>query len=1155
MKIQKLRIYAMSLLILLLLLSRKTPLAAQQNEIRFEHISWDDGLSQVTVRSIIQDSRGFMWFATDDGLNKYNGYDFTVYRHNAADTGSIPSNQVMCLFEDSREVLWIGTRNGLSRFDKNTETFTRFNHGPENEKSLSSNVINALSEDAAGNLWIGTPEGLNKLNRESGHFTRYKFTGKDSADLSQNIVNALAADLDGNIWAGTEGGLIHFEVSSGNYTQYTHEPNMANSLSHSMVLSLHINSQGIIWIGTFDGLNSFNPAENKFVLHKPSEKVTGLKNHIFSISQDLTGKIWYGTIGGGLFVFDPVHNTFTHHLKENETSYTLSDNSIIEIYTDTSGYVWLGTQAGGINKLNSKGQNFSAYQQIPSNKNSLQGSTIWGVIEDSAGLLWVATDQGLNKYNKKTEKWTHYTNRETKNDALNSKSVWSIFEDKSGNLWIGGTSLSKLKKETGTFTHYQDDSTEPKSLVKNAWKVLQDKEGLLWVATVGSGLKKFNEKTGKLTHYLHDPNKANSLSNNLIWDAHIDSSGIMWLGTNGGGLNRFDKKTGKFTHYLHQAGIQGSLSNNYIYSIHEDEEGSLWVGTNGGGLNKFDKGSQTFKAYKEKDGLINNVVYGILEDGKGNLWLSTNKGLSRFNPQTETFKNYDSRDGLQSNEFSAGAYFKNEAGEMYFGGINGLNIFHPDSIKGNTAVPPIVITDFQIFNKAVPIGEDSPLQKHISETDEITLSYTQSVFSFEFVALNYVSPDKNQYAYMLEGFDKDWYSIGNRRFATYTNIPPGTYTFRVKASNNDGIWNEEGASIQISIVPPFWQTTWFYLLLFIFLVVLVAGIFQLRLRNLSRTGNLLKKQVSERTNELSQEKGRVQKQNEQLNSINGELKSTLKNLRNTQVKLVQSEKMASLGQLTAGVAHEINNPVNFISAGIDSLKANYEDIVALLHKYRGLKENENAEESFIEIEAFEQEIKLQELLGEITQLFKGIKEGAGRTKEIVKSLQNFSRLDENNLKKADLNEGLEATLSMLQPNLTDRIQVVKAYGNLPEIECFPGQINQVFMNILSNAIQAIEGEGRIQITTRTDKDFAIVEIKDSGKGIPPEIIHKIFDPFFTTKEVGKGTGLGLSISYGIIAKHNGRLSADSPAGKGAIFTIELPLVLKKEISIALEKNE
>lgn len=1155
MKIKKFKKYVLRQLAFLLLISVIQPLAAQQNDLRFEHLSWEDGLSQVTVRATIQDSRGFMWFATDDGLNKFNGYDFTVYRHNTDDPGSISSNRGTRLFEDSRGLLWIGTLNGLNSFDRNTETFRQYYHNPKDTESLSSNHITSIVEDQNGTIWIGTVDGLNKFDRENGAFLRYKGSEKDSSGLNSDYIHTMATDKSGNLWIGTQVGLSHLNLATQEFTHYTHQAQNPNSLSHSVVTALFINKQGLIWVGTQEGgLNSFDPATQRFTRYPYySDKLNALENYVYSVSQDKSGKVWIGTNGGGVFTFHPAQETTTQYLQNEKDPYSISDNTIVDIYTDKSGFIWFGTQTAGINKVNSKGQKFGTYQQNPHNSNSLLGNNIWGVLEDRSGLLWIATDQGLNNYDKKTEEWTHYTFQNNKQDALNGKSAWSIFEDKSGGIWVGtgGGGLSKFSKASGTFTHYMHDPDKPNTISHNSiWKVTQDKEGHLWIATLGGGLNKFNKETETFTRFKHDPDNDNSLDNGFIWSIHIDQAGIIWLGTNGGGLNKLDPKTGKFTHYVPDHEAKSTLTNNYTYSIHEDKEGALWAGTSGGGLQKFDKKTGTFKVYQEKDGLINNVIYAVLEDDNGHLWLSTNKGLSRFNPDTEEFKNYDSHDGLQSNEFNTGAYFKNAAGELFFGGINGLNFFHPDSIKSNTEVPPIVITDLKIFNKPVQIGEDSFLQKHISQTDELTLSYKQSVVSFEFVALNYISPEKNQYAYMLEGFDKDWYHVGNRRFATYTNIPPGTYTFRVKGSNNDGVWNEEGTSIKLTIVPPFWQTKWFYLIVVVSLVILVVGIFQFRLSALRRAQELLKQQVNERTKELSQEKERVQKQNMQLNSVNEELTSTLDNLQSTQMHLVQSEKMASLGQLTAGVAHEINNPVNFISAGIDSMKTNYEDIIDLLNRYSALKENGIDAESLKKIEAFEREIELDDLLRETNQLIKGIKEGAVRTKEIVKSLQNFSRLDENNLKKANINEGIESTLLILQSSFADRIEVIKEYGSLPEVDCYPGQVNQVFMNILSNAIQAIEGKGTIQITTSIQNDCAVVKIKDSGKGIPPEIIHKIFDPFFTTKDVGEGTGLGLSISYGIIKKHNGKLYANSSAEEGTTFVIELPLTLEVEKDLA-----
>ncbi|UII34581.1 ATP-binding protein [Fulvivirga ulvae] len=1102
-------------------------LQGQGDNTRFEHISWEEGLSQVTVQSIIQDSRGFMWFATEDGLNKYNGYEFTIYRHNAADSGSLCSNRVTDLFEDSRGRLWAGTKYGLSRFNKNSQTFVSYRYNLTDSNSLSNNMINGIAEDRSGNIWIATPAGLNKYISDSDNFDRYDLTSTDSTAQSDNFINDIGIDLKGNLWLATVGGLKCFDPSTSRLVAYTFDAGDGLKYNDNQLISLFINrDEGTIWLGTAHGLYSFDPEKEKFTAHyHPDYRPNVPENHIFSISQDNQGKVWFGTMGGGLYGLDSHGKQFSHYVKNNQDPYSLSDNAIVEVYIDRLGYVWLGTQAGGINRTNGQGQNFRAYYEHTGDENSLSGSTAWDIFEDSDSLLWVATDQGLNSYNRESGQWRNYS-PEYERSASNRKTIWSGFEDNSGSIWIGknGEGLGKLNKETGELTYYHDDPDKPGKRVWNVWRVREAEKDFLWIATLGSGLKKFDRSTGKFIHYTHDQADDSSLSNDFVWSMLMDGD-IMWLGT-GEGLNRFDIKNGKFTHYKHDPTVTGSISNNNIYALHEGDDGILWVGTNNG-LNKFDKTTGTFKAYQEQHGLVNNVIYGILEDGNGYLWLSTNKGLSKFDPRAEVFKNFDASDGLQSNEFNAGAYYKTQSGEMCFGGINGFNIFHPDSIRDNLDVPPVVITSFEIFNKPVPIGEDSPLKKHITETDEIALSYDQSVFSFGFAALNYTSPEANEYAYMLEGFDEDWYNVEHRRFVTYTNIPPGTYTFRVKGSNNDGVWNEEGTSIVVTIVPPFWQTYWFYTLLIVAAVLLVVIIFQLRLRNLRKARKLLEKQVDKQTRELKQEKERVVAHNERLNDALHELKEA-------QTQLVQSEKMASLGQLTAGVAHEINNPVNFVSAGIDSLRVDYEDILALLNRYR-------AGASVDEIEKFEKEIAFEDLLEEIEHLFGGIKDGAVRTREIVKSLQSFSRLDEGNLKRASINEGIEATLVILKSGLENRIEVVRDFGDLPEIECYPGQINQVFMNILSNAIQAIDGPGMIRISTSTEDNHVVVKIEDSGKGISQEHLNKIFDPFFTTKDVGQGTGLGLSISYGIIARHHGKILVKSHYGEGTTFTIRLPV--------------
>ena len=542
----------------------------------------------------------------------------------------------------------------------------------------------------------------------------------------------------------------------------------------------------------------------------------------------------------------------------------MSHNNVKAIYQDRTWGLWIGTFGDGLNKLDTQTKNFGHTKSEPRNSNSLSNNYVRSIYEDKSGVLWIGTDYGgLNKFDRKNNRFTHYRHDPANPQSLSHDGAFAIHEDQSGTLWIGTDfGLNKFNPETETFTHYKHEPDNPSSLSSDHIIVIyEDRSGVLWVGTNVKGLNKFNRDSETFTHYTSQPNNPKSLSHNGVRSIYEDRSGVLWIGTDGSGLNQFDPETETFTHYKNDPYNPNSLSNNVVFSIHEDRLGLLWIGTLAG-LNRFDRVNDTFTHYTEKNGLPNDVVYGILEDDNGDLWLSTNRGLSKLvlsaaeglDPRSGSFKNYDVNDGVQGDEFNSGAYYKSRSGEMFFGGINGFNSFYPDRIKDNPYVPQIVITDFQIFNKSVPIGtyEDahsrkSPLQKHISATKEIALSYKENVFSFEFAALHYAAQENNQYAYMMEGFDKAWIYAGNERKATYTNLDPGEYVFRVKGSNNDGVWNEEGTTIGIVITPPFWQIWWFRASL-IFSVLMSAFIWHKR--------RLKKLEVKKKALEIQVEKER-----------------------------------------------------------------------------------------------------------------------------------------------------------------------------------------------------------------------------------------------------------------------------------------------------------
>ncbi|MCP2597399.1 ATP-binding protein, partial [Candidatus Aminicenantes bacterium AC-335-G13] len=820
-------------------------------------ISTAEGLSQNTGNCIIQDHKGFMWFGTEDGLNKYDGYKFTIYRHDPKNPDSISNSYITAMYEDRDGVLWIGTAGGgLNKFDREKEKFIYYMHDEKNPLSLSNNFVLSIYEDSSGNLWIGTERGLNKFDRKNEKFIHFLHDKNNPYSISDNRIFCIYEDRMGNLWIGTQNGLNKFLPDQEKFISYYHDPKNPYSLSNNVVRAIFEDKKGNLWIGTDYGLNKFDRKNNKFIhyVNNPENPWSISNDLIRVIYEDRDGNLWIGTYGGGLNLFDRKNEKFYTYLYTPGIPFRFRGSYIFTIYEDDTGLLWIGTYGGGIIKLNKKIK-FLHYSHEPDNPNSLNSNMVFSIYEDRSGILWIGTyGGGLNKFDRKKGKFTHYMHDPKNPYSLSNNNVRCITEDNEGNLWIGTyKGLNKFDRKKEKFVIYKVDPNNPNSLSSNYIRaLLVDREGNLWIGTYG-GLHKFDKRKKKIIRYKNNPNDPYSISDNRVFSIYEDKDGNLWIGTLKG-LNKFDKEREKFTVYKHDSKNPESLSNNFVLCIYEDRSGILWVGTYGGGLNKFDRKKETFTHYTTDSGLPNNVVYGILEDEEGNLWLSTNNGLSKFNPKTETFRNYDISDGLQGNEFNSGAYFKSKSGEMFFGGINGFNSFYPSEVKNDPYMPEIVITDFRLFNKSLSIGEKFKnhiiLEKSITETKEIILPYNANNFTIEFSALHFVNPHKNQYAYKLEGIDKDWNYVGNRNFATYTNLHPGEYVFKIIASNCDGIWNNKGMSLKLRILPPFWMTWWFRGLLVGLILGLIFSGYWIRTQAIRRRAKLLEKQVEERTIQL-----------------------------------------------------------------------------------------------------------------------------------------------------------------------------------------------------------------------------------------------------------------------------------------------------------------
>jgi PAS domain S-box-containing protein len=787
-----------------------------QYNISFEKISVEQGLSQSTVYLITQDKQGFIWIGTQDGLNKYDGYQFFIYQFDPNKTGTISSSSVSSLFKDSKNNLWAGTwGGGLNFYRPESNTFENFRNDPNKKESISSNRISFIHESARGEIWIGTAGGgLNKLLPGGKTF---KIFNTANSKLSHNRIWGIAEDQKGFLWIGTENGLDRFNPATETFFNYKSVPNSNESLCFDRVRCVMVEKNGTVWAGTEKGLSKLNPAAGKFTnFHSAANNSKSISAEIINtIFEDAGGNIWIGTYDGGLNLFDRKTNTFYKYKNDPANESSISSNDVRSIFQDRSGNIWVGTRGGGINKFNLNYETFDHIKSSPFVSNSISNNNIRSIYEDKKGTLWIGTSEGgLNKIDGKTKNVTRYLAAGL--NSISNNRVTAIHPDRNGILWIatdGG--LNKFNPATGIFKYYKHDSKNPASISHDQLvSITEDNKGSLWIGSYGGGVNIFSPSTETFFSMKHDPTNPNSISGNEVLSLMADKSGLIWIGTSDG-LNLFDPQTKLITRFKNEPGKSGIISNNTIWSLAETGKG-VWIGTSYG-LNYYDYTSKTFSCFTEKEGLPNNVVYGIVPDDSGNIWCSTNKGLSRYNPADKKFLNYNIYDGTQSNIFNLGAYHKGGSGKIYFGGINGITAFYPGRIKINPNKPKIVITGFHLFNRETEVSDSTYYLHQIVTTNRVTLTNSENFFTIEFAALDYLNPVKNQYMYKMEGVDVDWVKAGTKHYATYTNLDPDKYVFRVKASNNDGMWNEEGLTILITITPPFWQTWWFISLTVLFI--------------------------------------------------------------------------------------------------------------------------------------------------------------------------------------------------------------------------------------------------------------------------------------------------------------------------------------------------
>jgi signal transduction histidine kinase/ligand-binding sensor domain-containing protein/DNA-binding response OmpR family regulator len=1039
---------------------------AQVGNLYFRDITTEDGLSNNFVTCITQDSMGFMWFGTVYGLNRYDGNEFKIYYHDPKDPQSITWNSISSILEDSKGTLWIGTGGrGLNRYDRKHEKFIAYRYNETDSTSLSNeDYLRALYEDKQGQLWVGTMYGLNKYVAEKDHFIRYTHITNDPNSISPEPVICIYEDSRNNFWVGTGGdGLELFDRETGKVIHFRHDAKNPNSIMDNYICSIFEDSDSTICIGTDSGYDRLFYSNDKAIFKHV--------NNIIVISPEVSSKE----------VFD---------LYERKGSKELIKAYQQTEFIDNFGNIWIGTKYDGVKYCNTSCNFFQTYKYQVDDADGLKNRSVLAICETSDGKIWIGVDHGgLHLYDRGKNTLTYVSLDPQEQDNPFVESIMAIEEDNFGELWIGtwGKGAYRFEKKSGKWIHYMPEENNNSLNCSIVRSIFMDSRQNIWLGTVGGGVNIYdrrNDSFNQITELKGSDAYTESFElSKVVYQIYEDNEKNLWFCT-GWGLYLFDRDNKTIKNWVHDQNDTTSISGLHVQLAYEDSKGNLWIGT-WFGLNLFNREDGKFTRYETKDGLPSNDINGILEDNHGNLWLSTSQGISKFDPENVTFKNYNVNDGLQGQRFNERSFAKLKTGEFVFGGVNGFTIFHPDSIKDFKTIPPVVITDFQIFNKSVRSGDkNSPLQKDICLTDEIILPHYQNSISFEFAVLDYINTKNNKYKYFLEGFHKDWVETSSdHRVAAFTNLHPGTYIFRVKGSNGKGVWNNEGAKVKIIITPPWWKTTMAY----IFYILLTGFIIWI----------IWKEQLR-----------RVRMRHE------------------LEMKQFETSKLQELDQMKscffANISHEIRTPLTLILGPLEQIiseasKEKWKKQMQIMFRNgRNLLRLINQLLDFSKLESGRMSLKAKEM--NIVPLLKGM----------VYSFDSMA-------KRKHITLTFKCDMEVI-PVYIDSDKLGKIMANLlSNAFKFTSEGGEI-----SVQLSVIRNENKESLDALPVDKIIEIRVTDTGIGIAPQHLDHIFDRYYQVenKYERAGTGIGLALTRELVELHHGRITVESEPGKGTTFIIQ-----------------